>query len=170
MNNFAKMTRFLAILALCITLGPSLLRADSYSYTPDTVTFSPTGQDSITGYVRVAYTGDTSGPGTYIHAWISSGGSYFSVSADTVHITGYNYIRIVYHVQSGTVTGQLSISDDTTAHTVVLIGHPNPPPPALTATGPCFPYIPEGGDTCTHLTLINTGSHPDTLNSMSWNP
>ena len=119
-------------------------------------------------YVRVAYTGDTSGPGTHVHGWISSGGSYFSASTDTMHITSHNYIRIVYHVQSSAVTGELSISDDTVTHTVVLIGKTIPPAPALTAVGPYFPYIPEGTDTCTHLTLINSTGGPDTIHSVSW--
>ncbi|MFI5202348.1 MAG: T9SS type A sorting domain-containing protein [Candidatus Kapaibacterium sp.] len=168
MTTFNRMMRFSVICLLTACLAPTALRANSYSYSPDTVTFTPSGQDSITGYVRIAYTGDSSGPGTYIHAWISDGSSYFSVSADTIHVTTHSYIRIVYHVQSGTVTGQLSISDDTTTHTVVLIGHPNPPPPAITAEGPYFPNISEGSDTCTTMRLINPSSNPDTIHTVSW--
>ena len=171
MTNFDRILRFTVILLVTACIAPAALRADSYSYSPDTVTFSPSGQDSMTGYVRIAYTGDSSGPGTYIHAWISDGSSYFSVSSDTIHVTAYSYIRIVYHVQSGTVTGQLSISDDTTTHTVVLIGHANPPPPdgELNALGPYFPQnTPEGADTCTTMRLINSGSDHDTLVSAGW--
>ena len=188
MTNFDRILRFCgswAIMILLVTAGlaPNALRADSFTYSPDTVTFTPSGQDSTTGYVRIAYTGDSAGPGTYIHAWISDGSSYFSVSADTIHVTTYSYIRIVYHVASGTVSGQLSISDDTTTHTVVLIGHGNPPPPdgEMYAVGPYFPQnTPEGADTCTgdalhpnfpgcySLRLINTGSDADTLVSAGW--
>ena len=184
MSNLNRFLQFFAILALTAVLAPGMLRADSYSYTPDTVVFSPTsGQDSVVSYVRVAYTGDSTGPGTYIHGWISSGGSYFSAATDTMHISTHSYIRIVYHVQSSAVTGSLSISDDTITRTVVLIGRTAPPAPdgELSALGPYFPStVPEEADTCTgnsfhpnlpgsySLRLINSGSDIDTIVSAGW--
>src|SRR5581483_12020270 len=163
--KFGKILRLLAVLVFSLA-APRLILADSFSYAPDTLTFSPSGQDSLVSYVRLSYNGDSTGAGTYIHAWVSSGSSYFSVSADTLHITKYSYIRVVYHVASNTVTGQLSISDDTVTRTVVLIGRPNPASAdgELNALGPYFPEnTPEGRDTCTPLRLINSGSDADTI-------
>ncbi|HEY3875623.1 MAG TPA: choice-of-anchor D domain-containing protein [Candidatus Kapabacteria bacterium] len=167
MNHFDRFMRFLVVLAAA-TLFASLGKAQSFTYYPDTLRFTPNNQDSMSNYVRIAYAHDSSGPGTHIHCWISDGSTYFSCSHDTTFTRSYFYRIVGYRVASDTVYGQLSISDDTVTRTVVLIGYPNPPAPALQAEGPYFPNIAEGHDTCSYLRLVNTSSHPDTISYVSW--
>ena len=168
MTNFSKILRFTAVFLFATCLGTAALRADSFSYSPDTLTFTPTSQDSVIGYVRVAYNGDTTGPGITIHGWISDGSSFFGTANDTTHTRSYLYIRVAYKPQSQTVGGQLSITDDSITRTVVLIGYAVQSTPTLSAEGPYFPNIPEGHDTCTSLRLVNTSSTPDTIHTVSW--
>jgi Secretion system C-terminal sorting domain len=169
MTHFNRISRFFAVFLLASLFGATALYADSFTYSPDTLTFTPTSQDSVISYVRIAYNGDTTGPGTSIHAWISDGSSYFGCSTDTVYTRSYFYLRVAYKPQSSAVHGTLSISDDSVTRYVVLIGNAIATSPALAGEGPYFPTdIREGGDTCTSLRLVNTSSSPDTIHSVAW--
>ena len=55
MTNFDRILRFAAIILLAAAFHAPALRATSFSYTPDTITFSPTSPDSVISYVRIAY-------------------------------------------------------------------------------------------------------------------
>ncbi len=162
----------MAVFLFASLFGTAAIYADSFTYSPDTLTFTPTSQDSVIQYVRIAYNGDSTGPGTHIHAWISDGSSYFGCPTDTVFTKSYIYLRVAYKPQTSAVHGTLSISDDSVTRTVLLIGNALPTTPALTAEGPYFPSIPEGHDTCEQsyygLRLINTTSSPDTIHSLDW--
>ncbi len=169
MQNFYRISLILAVFVATAALGAASLRAQSFTYTPDTLYFTPNGADSVEGYVRIAYAHDTTKPGTYIHCWISDGSSYFSCPTDTVHDTTYFYLRVEYKTQTDTVRGSLTISDDTITRTVLLIGYPNPPPPVLSLDGPYFPSnIREGADTCVPMRMVNSTSSPDTIREVSW--
>ncbi|MDP4198179.1 MAG: T9SS type A sorting domain-containing protein [Bacteroidota bacterium] len=157
--------------AAMILFASGLVRADSFSHTPDTVTFSPQqGQTSLTAYVRAAYNGDTTQPGTTVHAWISSGNSYFSVDTNRHYFKSMYYWLVTYHVQSSAVTGAVALSDDTATQHVVLIAHaPTPAPDGyLTGVGPYFSTTHEDSTSCTYLQMINTGSDLDTIVSAGW--
>jgi hypothetical protein len=172
MKKLYKITLFSTVFLLAACLGTSVSRADSFTYSPDTLTFTPTSQDSVISYVRIAYNGDTTGPGTHIHARVYDGSSYFGCPTDTVFTRSYFYLRVAYKPQSSAVYGMISISDDSVTRYVVLIGNALPPSPALAAEGPYFPNIPEGHDTCESsyygLRLINTTSGPDTIRNVTW--
>jgi Secretion system C-terminal sorting domain len=174
MTHFNKISRFLAAFLFASCLGmiifSDISRAASFTYSPDTLTFTPTNQDSVIEYVRIAYSGDTTGPGTYIHARVYDGSSYFSCSTDTVFTRSYFYLRVAYKPQSSMVFGELLISDDSVTHYVTLIGNEyTPEDGVLSGYGPYFPTnTPEGKDTCTTMRLINTGSDLDTIVSAGW--
>jgi len=170
MTKFYKIPRYAAVLLIAAAFYAPALHASSFSYSPDTLTFTPTSPDSVIAYVRIAYTGDTSGPGTYIHARISEGSSYFGVPTDTVHTRSYFYLRVAYKPQSTTVYGMVSISDDTVTRTVYLIGNAYVQEDGyLSGVGPYFPTnVLEGHDTCTTMQIVNTGSDHDTIISAGW--
>ncbi len=174
MTTFHKITRLSAALVLTLCLGltfsNNVARSTSFSYSPDTLTFTPTSSDSVIAYVRISYNGDTTGPGTYIHATISDGSSYFGCPTNTVFTRSYFYLRVAYKPQSSKVYGRLSISDDSATRYVVLIGNAySSEDGALTGYGPYFPTnVPEGKDTCTTMRLINTGNDFDTIVSAGW--
>ncbi len=170
MTNFNRISRFLAVFLMTACLGSTTLRATSFSYTPDTLTFTPTSTDSVIAYVEIGYNGDTTGPGTNIHCWISSGTSYFGCPTDTVHTRSYFYLRVAYKPQSSNVYGTVTISDDTVTRTVYLIGNAYVAEDAyLSGYGPYFPTnVLEGHDTCTTMRLINAGTDHDTIVSAGW--
>jgi hypothetical protein len=170
MTNFNRISRFLAVFLFASLLGATAIHATSFSYSPDTLTFTPTSQDSVIAYVRIAYNGDTTGPGTHIHARIYDGSSYFGCPTDTVFTRSYFYLRVAYKPQSSTVYGELSISDDSVTRYVVLIGNAYTPEDGyLSGYGPYFPTnVREGTDTCTTMRLINTGTDLDTIVSAGW--
>ena len=105
MTNFSKFLRFAAVFLFAACLGTTALRADSFTYSPDTLTFTPTSQDSVIAYVRIAYNGDSTGPGTYIHARVYDGSSYFGCPTRyRVHPLIF-LLRVAYKPQSSTVVG-----------------------------------------------------------------
>jgi hypothetical protein len=167
MKNLHKITLLSALFLFSVCLGTSV-RADSFTYSPDTLTFTPTSQDSVIAYVRIAYNGDTTGPGTHIHARVYDGSSYFGCPTDTVFTKSYFYLRVAYKPQSSTVIGELLITDDSVTRYVTLIGYALQSSPALSVDGPYFPSIPEGHDTCTSMRLVNTSGSPDTINTVAW--
>jgi len=160
------------VLTVCLgsMIGSTAARATSFSYTPDTITFSPTSSDSVIAYVRIVYNGDTTGPGTHIHAWVTEGSSYFGCPHDTIFTRSYIYLRVAYKPQSSRVYGQITISDDTVTRTVYLIGNAYVAEDSyLYGTGPYFPTnVLEGHDTCTTMSLINYGTDHDTIVSAGW--
>ncbi len=170
MTNFNKISRVLAAFLFATLFGAAAIYADTFSYSPDTLTFTPTSQDSVIEYVRIAYNGDTTGPGTYIHARVYDGSSYFNCPTDTVFTRSYFYLRVAYKPQSSTVYGELLISDDSITRYVTLIGNAYTPEDGLlSGYGPYFPTnTPEGKDTCTTMRLINTGRDLDTIVSAGW--
>ncbi len=170
MTHFNRISRFLAVFIFASLFGTAAIYADSFTYQPDTLTFTPTSSDSVIAYVSIRYNGDTTGPGTYIHARISDGSSYFGCPTDTVFTRSYFYLRVAYKPQSNKVYGTLAISDDSVTRYVVLIGNAyTPEDGALSGYGPYFPTNePEGHDTCTRMRLINTGSDLDTIVSAGW--
>jgi hypothetical protein len=170
MTHFNSISRYFAAFLVTVCLGTSAVHAQSFTYSPDTLTFTPTSQDSVIGYVRIAYHGDTTGPGTNIHAWISEGSSYFGCPTDTVFTKSYFYLRVAYKPQTSNVHGTLSISDDTVTKTVLLIGNAYVAEDAeLSGVGPYFPTNqPEGKDTCTTMRLVNSGTDLDTIVSAGW--
>lgn len=166
--------RILSLLAVSVILlfGASITRADSFSHTPDTLVFSPQqgGQTTLTSYIRVAYNGDTTGPGTTVHAWISSGSSYFSVDTVPHHFNSRYYYLVTYHVQNSAESGVASLSDDTATQTVVLIAHAPTPAPdsSMYAIGPYFPTTHEDSTSCINMIVRNGGADVDTIVSMGW--
>src|ERR1019366_234981 len=170
MTHFNKISRFLAVFIFASLLGATATYADTFTYSPDTLTFTPTSSDSVIAYVRIAYHGDTTGPGTHIHARISDGSSYFGCPTDTVYTRSYFYLRVAYKPQSTAVHGMLAISDDSVTRYVVLIGNAYVAEDAyLSGYGPYFPtHVLEGHDTCTTMRLINAGTDHDTIISAGW--
>ena len=169
MTHFNRISRFLAVFSFFASLlGSAAIYAQSFTYSPDTLTFTPTSSDSVIEYVRIAYNGDTTGPGTHIHARVYDGSSYFSCPTDTVFTRSYFYLRVAYKPQSSTVYGELLISDDSVTRYVTLIGNALSTAPSLSADGPYFPSIPEGHDTCSQVRFVNTSSSPDTIHTVAW--
>ncbi len=145
-----------------------LVRATAYTTTPDTVVFTPTGQGTMTGYVRVSYLGDTTMSGDHIHATISSGSSYFSTRHDTVFTKSYIYWAITFTPQSSLVWGSITFTDDTTTRTVILKGNAYPDG-EISGYGPYYPTnIARGAVNCQNFRMINTGSDNDTITSVAW--
>ena len=155
-------------LSLCLLLAlHSVSLAQAFRVSPDTLRLTPSGGQTVTGYVRVSYTGDSTGPGTRVHARISSGSSYFSVRPDTI-LVGVHYWPIVYTVQQSAVTGLATFTDDTTTRTVVLLGAAGTDG-VLQGIGPYYSgTTPKNTVRCTDLKLINTGSDTDTVTSAGW--
>jgi len=113
-TNRKTAMRTLSLLAITVLLlfGASTSQASSFSHSPDTIVFSPQqGQTTLTAYVRCAYNGDTNQPGTTVHAWISSGSSYFSVDTARHSFRSVYYWLVTYHVQNSAETGVASFSD-----------------------------------------------------------
>lgn len=159
-----------SIVVLFVGLFGKLAFADSFSHYPDSTTFNPSqGQTTVTMNIYAFYNGDTTnGPGTTVHAWISTGSTYFRVDTVPHHFKSYWYWTITYYVQSSQVTGYVSLSDDTVTQRIKLIGKAAPDG-VLTGYGPYFTMITKMDSTsCTSLRLINNGSHRDTIIAASW--
>jgi hypothetical protein len=158
-----------SILALFALVCGNRAFADSFRHYPDSVTFTPSsGQTSMTMNVYAFYNGDTAnGPGTTVHARISSGSSYFRVDTTAHHFKNYYYWTITYTVQSSAVTGYVTLSDDTNSQQIKLLGGAGSNG-EITGYGPYFSSTKMDSSSCTTLRLINSGSHRDTIIAAGW--
>ena len=164
-TTLRKASLFVLVFLCC---GAGLARASAYTtYPTDTLKFTPTGQGTMTSYIRVSYSGDTTGPGDHIRAAITSGSSYFSISVDSIFTKSYYYWTITYTIQSTAVTGSITFTDDTTTRVIVLMGGAGPDG-SISTYGPYYNNVPRGATNCEPLRMINTGSDVDTITSVAW--
>ena len=166
MNLIQRSVGLLILGLMCLA---SSVTAQSFHHTPDTLHFYPTSTATMTQYVYISYSGDSSGPGTYVHASLS-GSSYFGSSTSTHHITATYAWAVTYTPQTTAQTGTISYTDDTVTQVVYLKAEAYTPFDAastLTRSGDFSGVWPDSTK-CDQVVLYNAGSDADTIKSIGW--